>query len=398
VSPLEFDEGKHFYSRPDLYEYVSIAAAQGVAAGLKGLSPWKRASLRKRPIKIFDINGKLLFLDYKVVRNDRVVGYVRTAASRVLGTPIIAQMVGEHRWDFRAAVEKLLPEVEKKYPDSRIQRPKLVCYSYPKLGVMFNLVDARARRQRLVFDIAGLRQIPEGKPDVDREGEVAWSFYDSLPEEERKRRFERHERIQAARLDLPDDVREVLATEVRVARISASLQAVFPLFYTKQLQFCPHYAYNEARSHHCFILHGQQEWDYCAVATCQMILCYYRYYYTQDQIAPSLNYSYGGCPADQSAGYESLSNNHIDATFDNAPTWQKARDQIDELRPLKSGVPHHARAVAGYSHSVFAIIPKQLYIYDPSPWDADYKLGGSIYWEDWDAITHTNFIYTRLQY
>ena len=173
---------------------------------------------------------------------------------------------------------------------------------------------------------------------------------------------------------------------------------MFPLFYTKQLQFCPHYAYNEARSHHCFILHGQQEWDYCAVATCQMILCYYRYYYSQDQIAPSLNYSPGGCPADQSAGYESLSNHHIDATFDNAPTWQKARDQIDELRPLKSGVPHHARACAGYSHSVFAIIPKQLYIYDPSPWNADYKLGGSIYWEDWDVITHTNFIYTRLQY
>jgi hypothetical protein len=52
--------------------------------------------------------------------------------------------------------------------------------------------------------------------------------------------------------------------------------------------------------------------DYCAVATCQMILWYYRYYYTQNQIAPALGYSAGGgCPSDQSTGYESLSNNHI---------------------------------------------------------------------------------------
>ena len=93
---------------------------------------------------------------------------------------------------------------------------------------------------------------------------------------------------------------------------------------TKQLQFCTHYNYNEARSHHCFVLHAQQVNDYCAVATCQMILCYYRYYYTQGQIAPALGYTAGsGCPPDQSAGYEQLSCNHLDATHEgvtDAPT------------------------------------------------------------------------------
>lgn len=167
---------------------------------------------------------------------------------------------------------------------------------------------------------------------------------------------------------------------------------------TKQLQFCTHYNYNEIRSHHCFVLHAQQKWDYCAVATCQMILCYYRYYYTQDQIAPALNYSPGGCPPDQSAGYEQLSCNHLDATYDTSPTWEEARDQINAIHPLKSGVPGHARACAGYSYVwwLFGITDRRLYIYDTWPWNADYKLGGAVYWEDWDTITHTNYVFTRL--
>jgi hypothetical protein len=39
-----------------------------------------------------------------------------------------------------------------------------------------------------------------------------------------------------------------------------------------------------------------------------------------------------------------------------------------------------------------------MYIYDPWPWDADYKLGGCVCWEAWGAITRTNCVFTRLQY
>ena len=140
--------------------------------------------------------------------------------------------------------------------------------------------------------------------------------------------------------------------------------------------------------------------DYCAVATCQMILCYYRYYFTQDQIAPACGYSAGsGCPSDQSPGYESMSCNHIDATFDNAPTWQKAQDQIDALHPFKSGISGHARACAGYSRTPWIFggtTEEKLYIYDPWPWNADFAVAGTVTWEDWDSITHTNYVYTRL--
>src|SRR4030067_1021865 len=56
---------------------------------------------------------------------------------------------------------------------------KLVCYSYPKLGVMFEMIDEQGRQSRLIFDVADLSLIPEKPPKPGVEGAYAWSFYDS---------------------------------------------------------------------------------------------------------------------------------------------------------------------------------------------------------------------------
>ncbi|MEM2128531.1 MAG: hypothetical protein QXN86_02590, partial [Candidatus Methanomethylicaceae archaeon] len=55
----------------------------------------------------------------------------------------------------------------------------------------------------------------------------------------------------------------------------------------------------------------------------------------------------------------------------------------------------HARACAGYQSNLLTGADR-LYIYDPWPWDSDYKLAGSIAWEDWNSITHTNYVFTKL--
>ncbi len=209
----------------------------------------------------------------------------------------------------------------------------------------------------------------------------------------------RFTQVDAARQKLPRRTRAAISSARSLQAAIAKIDWRFKFTVTKLLEYCSHYPYTHARGHHCFSLHAQQVNDYCAVATCQMILCYYRYYYAQDDIAPPCGYSAGsGCPADQSPGYESLSCSHLDATFDASPTWQKARDQIDLRRPFKSGVPGHARACAGYSRTVSLLggTQEKLYIYDPWPWNADFALGGAVVWEDWGAITHTNYVYTRV--
>lgn len=397
-------EEANFISKEALLEHVSLSVLRNSTAGIPILSDWPRCGVKKEPLEICDINGKPLFYDYAIKKGADTVGTVRASASKIIGPPVVAYEIGPRYWSFEAAVQKITPRIKKEYPKLKITGTKLVCYSYPKLGVMFEMVDGNGKKSRLIFDVADYTLISEKPATTKNEGAFAWSFYDAIPEEMRKNRLKRYDLSDKWRLSTPEKARK----DIRAARILSSFLDIkefickIKINMTKQLQFCSHYNYNETRSHHCFVLHAQQVNDYCAVATCQMILCYYRYYYAQDDVAPELGYTAGsGCPSDQSAGYEALTGNHLDATFDSSPTWETAKDQIDALHPLKSGISGHARACAGYS-SVWwlcdGVKDKKLYIYDPWPWNADYKLGGAVYWEDWDSITHTNYVLTSLVY
>jgi hypothetical protein len=393
-------------------EHVGISVLKDRAIPIPEITNLSRANILKSPLTIYDINGKPLFYDYSLKSGSTTLGTVRAVASKILGKPVVRYQIGEPVLNIRDSFEKAGAKVKKMYPRARIPRGRLVCYSYPKLGLMYNVLSGR-ESERVILDIPTLEKVEEAKPDVEKEGAYAYSFYDAIKSDERKERLNIFEKFDERRLEAPRELREALPASrtLNTRLIVSHAEILTPLvyyFYGRKLQFCSHY--NDSfglimpiptgKGHHCFILHAQQKWDYCAVATCQMILCYYRYYYSQDDIAPDLSYSAGsGCPSDQSPGYESLSDNHIDATYDTSPTWQKAKDQIDDLKPLKSGIPGHARAVAGYYKSSFGgTESNMIYVYDPSPWNADMTAGGTVSWENWDSITHTNFIYTDLQY
>lgn len=383
----------------ELLEHAKISATLRTVARTPGMEGWTGARLLKEPTKIYDINGELLFLDFPVRSTKRQagdVGYVRAGSRKELGAPVISYELGPKTWNYQAAVEKLTPQFKRKNPRLRITSTKLVCYSYPKLGVMFNAIDPRGAKTRHIFDVASLNPVPE-KTERPVEGFYAWSYLDSLTEQSKNAGLRQYEENKQKLREIPEREKALmLSKDIFGKYVSVYDRVIIPWFKTKLLQYCTHYKHNETRSHHCFVLQGQQVDDYCAVATCQMILCYYRYYYTQPQIAPSLNYTAGsGCPADQSAGYESLSCNHIDATYDTNPTFAEAKTQINALHPFKSGIPGHARACAGYSENIFTG-SQSLYIYDPWPWNADYKLAGAVKWEAWSAVTHTNGVYTKL--
>ena len=395
----DHDESNQPVPADESLEHAVLAVARDLAAGVPGVTSFAPLSIRATPTIVHDLNGEVLFRDYTVGRGKLVAGYVRIGASRVLGTPHVATELGARHWSFEAALKKLVPRVRKAHAGVKLARPKLVCYSYPKLGVMFEIATGGSPT-RLVYDVASLDPVPLAPERPDIEGAYAWSFYDALPRGAgRKARLQRYAAADKARLALPRALRNKLLA-ARSLEVASKLVAFkWKRSTTKLLQFCPHYAYDHARGHHCFSLSAQQVNDYCAVATCQMILCYYRYYYAQVDIAPACGYNAGsGCPADQSPGYESLSCNHLDAAFDNAPTWSKAKTQIDGLHPFKSGVPGHARACAGYSATYWIVAgsDEKLYIYDPWPWNANLALGGAVYWENWSAITHTNYVTTRV--
>ncbi|HET7791898.1 MAG TPA: hypothetical protein VFL64_00815 [Rhizobacter sp.] len=396
-----YPEERYLLDRKALAEHATLAVLKNAAAGPPELEPWLAGAVRKEPLTIHDINGTPLFHDFAVARGKELFGHVRVAASQVLGSAVVATELGPRLWNYDEAVKKLTPKVKREFARSKLSAPKLVCYSYPKLGVMFEVDDGNATTQA-IYDVSSLTRVPLKPERAGSEGFHAWSFYGALSDAERKKRLARFKKVEAERGAIPDKIRREMLTARSLLSVHDKLDAV--LVYrrkvTKLLQYCTHYGHTHARSHHCFVLHGQQVNDYCAVATCQMILCYYRHYHSQDDIAPSLGYAPGGCQADQSPGYKSLTCNHLDASFDSSPTWEKGRDQIDLLRPFKSGISGHARAVAGYSYVrwiwALGLEEKKLYVYDPWPWNADYALGGAVTWEDWDAVTHTNYVYAHV--
>ncbi len=400
----EIENHPDLISKEEAFANALIEGAKFILSESKEIRKQNKTVLNPKALEIYDINGKLLFYDFAITSGKNQTGTLRAAANKAIGTPVVSIRLGPQKWNLETAKRKISEILKKKFSKYKVKGTRLVCYSYPKIGLQVNLTKDKESRS-VIFDISDYAVIPE-KPRKDNiEGSYAWSFLDSIDRKSVPSRLKRYKKLN-------DLTKKVFKKDYGIAiykisdlyKVADLAKISLKLRNEKKLKFCTHYRYDETGSHHCFILHAQQVNDYCSVATCQMILCYYRYYYSQNDIAPDLGYSSGsGCPPDVSAGYETLSNNHLNCSFDSSPTWNEARDQINLLQPMKSGVPGHARAIAGYSTSNYIILSsptadKKLYIYDPWPWNADLKAGGDIYWEDWDSITHTNFVYTELDY
>ncbi len=112
------------------------------------------------------------------------MGHVRADVRKDLGSPIVAYELGERYWSFDAAVETLKPIFSKKFPKLNLKSIKLVCYSYPKLGVMFEALDPTGAICRQIYDVASLNAVPEKNDGRAVEGFYVWS----ITVKEKKRR------------------------------------------------------------------------------------------------------------------------------------------------------------------------------------------------------------------
>jgi hypothetical protein len=358
------------------------------------------AVIAPTPFEVYDLNDQLLFYLFSVrVPGESRRGWVRAAADELVGTPILAIEVPRTPWDPTYAMERARERAQARFPTGSIGDVQLVCYSYPKIGVRVAL--GGAGRRSVIYDAVSMAEVPTLGPG-EPEGFTAWSFYQTIAEPravERLLLFRQADReLEAAREEIP----EMFAENFDEAGLSLMTQAlanqldvdVGPTS-SRILQYSP-----RCSTHDCFALYSQQTEVFCAVATAQMILDFYRYNFTQVAIAAEMGTGPKGTenPA-QRAGYESLSKHGLVATFDSTATWAEAKAEIDANRPVKSGIEGHARACSGWMRENASLSGrpprKWLRIYDPWPSNPDPCAGGTILWEDWDAIKHTNFIYVR---
>ena len=375
-----------------------LALRRGLAGGVAGFDRWAEAEADSDPLPIYDLNGKLLFNEFTMRDGERVAGVVRTSASRVLGAPVIAIQEGPRKWDPQKALAEARARAAKRVEGADILSMEFVCYSYPKIGVRIDVVGAAS----LIYDAATFEPVDRFGSD-ELEGFTAYSFYDEIATRdapEKERRFDLAVReLEMVRKTVPEVLSPRVAASA-IARFKEALTAAYhfeflPLTSSKVLKYAP-----RCSPHDCFALYAQQTDVYCAVATGQMILDFYRYHFTQDQIAAAMGTGAGGTTnPGQVNGYQSLSNNGLVATYDTSADWAEAKAEIDANRPVKSGIPGHARACAGWMRQNIFLVgqsPRRwLKIYDPWPWNADICQGGAVVWEDWESVTHTNFIYVR---
>jgi hypothetical protein len=384
--------------KEEALQHSLLTIRRALAGGAYGFERWSDAEAEATPLPIYDLNGKLLFYEYTVRHGDRVNGVIRASASRLLGSPVIAIYEGPRGWDPQKAVEEARARADKRFKGAPILSTELVCYCYPKIGVRVDLQGAPS----VIYDAASFEPVSRFGSD-EREGMTAYSFYDevatrSVSEKRLRSDFAARE-LEMVRRTAP----QILSPRVSATDISrfkdvlaaSSSYEFLPITSWRVLKYGP-----RCSPHDCFQLYAQQTDVYCAVATGQMILDFYRYNFTQDQIAAAMATDAGGTTnPNQVTGYNSLSNNGLVATYDATADWAEAKAEIDANRPLKSGIPGHARACAGWMRNNIFLIGQQptrwLRIYDPWPWNSNICSGGAVVWEDWDSVNHTNFIYVR---
>ena len=400
---MSFPENKYLVGEKIARELADASMIRDVALKTYGLSGWKGAEISSEFTEIYDLNGSLLFYEFRVVKTKGVVGRIWVCASKVFGHLVFSSSVGATKYNFESAKEYTKKIVAKKYKDAEIAWMKIVCYNYPKLGIMAQIVSSKTKKpiDILVVDAAEYQE-------VEKEKEM-WSMYGQIPQKERVDRIEQWE----TELTMQERIKK-LAGEVNaviLSKIPYETTAKIANFLWSGSKILP------------VTTHGQQHSDWCAVATGQMLLEFYNYFYQQDPIAVAMTTvpqpvdipthvhgtTCGTTNDGQMIGYESLSRNYLEAIFDGAPTWQKAKDEIDANRPMKSSVRYpttsHARACSGYQwirflnvgSGIVILFSHRLWINDPWPPDANNTFcnpqGGNESWEEWDSITHTNFIY-----
>jgi hypothetical protein len=393
-------ETLHRVDRQRAFSHAQLTVRRDWAAGIHGFQQMHKAEIDPEPLTIHDLNGAELFYDFPLRQGDDITGWARTSASRILGSPVISVETRPRRWNADESIAAARRKALKAHPGTEITKTSLVCFSYPKIGVRIDFTGEL--NPSVIYDVGDLAEVKTFGPD-EQEGFTAWSFYEVVAEpraDEKLNRWELADRELDAVYESNRDVLNTAFTEresgeLRKALTLKSDYAFLPFYSSKVLKYSP-----RCSPHDCFMLYSQQTDVYCAVASGQMILDFHRWPFTQDQIATAMGTDAGGTSnPGQVAGYESLTNNSFDATFDDTADWAEAKAEIDANRPVKSGIPGHARACAGWKRQNIFLIsqaPKRwLQIYDPWPWNADLCQGGAVVWEDWDAVTHTNFIYVR---
>lgn len=317
-------------------------------------------------IDIYDIHGKLLFRDKSLPQSEVGMEFrVRTAADDTLQAPVwsvgsgpildIASALNSAR--LKAVGLGLVPVAG---PEA------LVCYSYPKLGL---LCDTNSG-ERVVLDLWQYTTVPlDSSQDASSpESVFCWSPFDRVVPATApllRDAWSLHHGALPEILHGPNSLERM----VRSARDGSQ----------------------EATLGDGLVEIAQMHDMACVPASFTMILRYHGVAVTQTQVATAMetSVSTGTFPAKQAPAINPLTEGRFNGTFEPYPTFQKGVDEVNAGRPVKEGITGHARVFGGWR--VDENGERWAYLFDPYP----ANVGQTPYWELWENVTRVNYVYVR---
>lgn len=362
-------------------------ALQGVPVGTEDLFV---GDVANQPTTIFDLNGSQLFYDFPIMLNSQILGTIRVAATKLIGTPWIA-IQQALPFDEVNALNRASMLVAAQMPGSEVLESKPVCHLYPSVGLLIKIKLASGDEAIRIFDPENMNgvliEIPEGAVETEQdrsEGAYTFSLLASLPEgSDPAEDFNRFDQLLNA---IVSEAQDNHPEEARVAKenlIPRQLKDLLLWNAKNQPERSAPLPEGQNMEKILPVTQIPQEGDvFCVIACILMIRNFLGAVPlpTQSDVAqqlqepPSLFIPESGIlPSSQIDAFRRILPANCQVTFDGTPTWQEFVNEIEAGRPFKSGITGHARVAIGYQITQIGpvatsppILSRSLWINDPS--------------------------------
>ncbi len=378
-------------SADDARMHALYALYMGVGANMRGFLGWEHARIAGTPRIVYDLTGPALFYDFPVRIRERV-GFIRVAANRVYGTPVISMHVTPPLWNTEEARKTLRRLAHEQYPKHVVANVRLVCYRYPKLGLLALLrAPGGGNDVSILLDIEHQVLVPT-KPGGINLGQAVYSLLGTFSKTDYAMNPKEWERVHTSIKEFfqaQKNLKEANYYRLAARKRLEVLRKVFDPAQQKVVTFCCH---SDLDHYHCqqclsFCRHYQEKLWTCAPTSGQMLLCYWRYCYSQDDIARAMKCDGQGTdPKNIPPGMQLLTHNLFSCTMLTTEDWKVCTGEIDNRRPFMSCIEGHARACGGYGQTANF---RYLYIFDPGD-------TGGICWETFPT-PHFNAQFTFIR-
>ena len=364
VSAVDVETVEKYYVNPnDSYLIAKQTLDDFISSGALDKEIFADSQLSKDPMIIYDSNGLKLFYQYEITKDGKNVGLLRMAASKVLGSPVIMLQETPDSINYQNAITKSEELLKSTFKDAEYSEPLWVCYSYPKIGIMYEVTEKGNEAERVIIDAANLFIVPDEYPKNSGEAGT-WSLYDGIEDDQITERLNRWN-IETNVFDLSSNVQKSKSFHSKTLWAAGNLE-------TQPNDF------------------------WCQVTTAKMIAYWYGTSHTLEHIADVMDaWNYSTSPKSPGGATDRREEYYYDGSSEglqmnairidhNRFQWMDFKDQINNDDVITSTIPRHVRACDGYGY--YDSGGQYMHIYDPL---------GKRYWESVWGVTKKSEIFIK---